>query len=112
MDQQIQVKTPDYKQILWDILNLKYPERKEELTPILEKQNLSAVDVLEINQKIFGSYRKNQLVNQRYRAYNKSDIFKILDYQKKHRLNNSQLAKHFKISRNTIEIGRASCRER
>lgn len=102
MDQQIQVKTPDYKQIFWDILNLKYPERKEELTPILEKQNLSAVDVLEINQKIFGSYRKNQLVNQRYRAYNKSDILQILDYQQKHKLNNSQLAKHFKISRNTI----------
>lgn len=102
MDQQIQVKTPDYKQIFWDILNLKYPERKEELTPILEKQNLSAVDVLEINQKIFGSHRKNQLVNQRYRAYNKSDILQILDYQKKHRLNNSQLAKRLGLSRNTI----------
>src|SRR5690554_5377346 len=102
MDQQIQVKTPDYKQILWDILNLKYLERKEELTPILEKQNLSAVDVLEINQKIFGSHRKNQLVNQRYRAYNKSDILQILDYQKKHRLNNSQLAKRLGLSRNTI----------
>lgn len=58
MDKQVQVKTPDYKQIFRDILNLKYPERKEELTPKLEKQNLSAVDVLEINQKIFGSHRK------------------------------------------------------
>ena len=99
MDQQTQITTPDYKRIYSDILLKKYPEKKEICTAFLEKQHLSAFDVIMLNEKIFGT---NQSKNQKLRSYRKSDILKILDYQKKNNLNNSQLANHFKLSRNTI----------
>ncbi|WP_434981069.1 helix-turn-helix domain-containing protein [Daejeonia sp. YH14] len=88
----------NYKRIFIDIISQKFPEKKEICKTIAEKKHLSGVDIIEINEKIFG----NNAQNQRHRSYTKSDILKILDYQKKHHLNNSELSKHFGISRNTI----------
>jgi len=96
MDKHIQITKPNYKRIYSDILLKKYPEKKDEMISLLEKQNFSGLDVIWLNEKIFGSD------SPRHRSYHKSDILQILDYQKKHSLNNSQLANHFKISRNTI----------
>lgn len=45
---------------------------------------------------------QNIKVNKSHRAYSKEAIYKILEYQKKNCLNNTQLAKHFKLSRNTV----------
>lgn len=91
---------PDYKQIYIDIVEIKFPEKKLECIKILEKEKLSALDVLHLNQIIFG---KNTLSKrQKYRTYNKTDIMKILDFQKKHKLTNTQVALHFNLSRNTI----------
>lgn len=93
----------NYKQIYSDILDKKKPHKKEECQCILEKKSLSAIDIIELNKKIFGPADKEaQSENQKHRSYNKSDIFYILDYQKKYRLNNSQLANHFKLSKNTV----------
>ena len=59
--------------------------------------------VLKALKKIFGiGNRETQAENQKHRSYSKSDILKILDYQKKNNLNNSQLANHFSLSRNTV----------
>ena len=99
MDQQTQITTPNYKRIYSDILNKRYPEKKEVCKQIIQKANLSVFDVIKLNEKIFGT---NQSKNQKLRSYSKSDILKILDYQKKNNLNNSQLANHFKLSRNTV----------
>ncbi|MDR4950909.1 helix-turn-helix domain-containing protein [Chryseobacterium sp. ES2] len=93
--------TPDYKKIYSDLVDLKYPEKKHECAKILSKKNLSAFDVIEINRIIF-SYNQNIKSNQSHRSYNKETIFKILEYQKKNYLNNTQLALHFKLSRNTV----------
>ena len=94
---------PDYKTIYTDILHKKYPEKKAECFPLLEKENLSVLDIIELNKKIFGiADKETQAENQKHRSYSKSDILKILDYQKKHKLNNSQLSKHFKLSRNSV----------
>lgn len=41
-------------------------------------------------------------INKKHRSYSKSDIIKILNHQKKNQLNNSQLARHFGLSRNTV----------
>lgn len=71
---------------------------KKNLINILRKQKLSAIDILELNKRIFGETGKNQ----KYRSYSKSDILQVLDYQKKYSLNNTQLALHFRLSRNTI----------
>ena len=93
----------NYKQIYSDILEKKYPYKKKECKYLLDKNLLSAIHIIELNNKIFGTTdKKTNRFNQKHRSYSKSDILKILDYQKKHRINNSQLANHFKISRNTI----------
>ena len=102
MDRQVQISKPDYKRIYSDILSKKYPEKKEECISLLEKQSLSNLDIIRLNDKIFGRDNANKEFNQKYRSYQKSDILQILDYQKKYKLNNSQLANHFNISRNTV----------
>ncbi|WP_276963676.1 helix-turn-helix domain-containing protein [Chryseobacterium sp.] len=94
---------PNYRLIYNDILKKKFPEKLNECLPILQKERLSSLDVLELNKRIFGTAEKEKsLANQRCRSYKKSDILKILDYQKKNKLNNIQLANHFKLSRNTL----------
>lgn len=94
---------PDYKIIYKDILNQKFPNKIEECLPLLCKRDLSAIDILNINHKIFGnSHGEDKNISHKFRSYNKADILHILDYQKKHKLNNSQLSNHFKLSRNTI----------
>jgi len=94
---------PDYKAIYRDILHQKFPDKIEEFLPLLDKEPLSAIDIATINQKIFLGLGKEQVKNsQKYRSYSKFDILQILDYQKKYKLNNSQLAKHFNLSRNSI----------
>jgi len=92
----------NYQQIFRDILDTKCPEKKKVCIPLLQKVNLSAMDIVKINTEIFGISRENETSNQRHRSYNKSDILQILEYQQKHKLNNSQLANHFNISRNTV----------
>ena len=103
MDRQVQKITPDYKQIYTDILDKKYPDKKEECKIILEKEQLSTIHIIELNQKIFGvGDKETERFNQKHRSYSKTDILQILDYQNKNKLNNSQLANHFQLSRNTI----------
>ncbi len=94
---------PDYKRIFCDIISRKFPEKEQKCSPLLNKKNLSVRDIVELNEIIFGaSDKQTTLDNQRHRSYSRSDILQMLDYQKKHKLNNSQLAKHFKLSRNTV----------
>lgn len=93
----------NYRQIFMDILDAKYPEKKEECLSLLKNENLSAIDIIKLNHKIFGKADKEtEVFNQKHRSYSKSAILKILDYQKKNNLNNLQLANHYKLSRNTI----------
>lgn len=103
MDKQIQVRTPNYKMIYEDILEKKYPQKKELCQTILNKIDITVLDILTLENLIFGkSNPKSSIINQRHRAYNKFDILQILDYQKEYQLSNSQLAKQFKLSRNSI----------
>ncbi len=92
--------SPNYKQIFKDSVDRKYPEKRNACENILNKTTLSIVDVIEINTKIFGKGIINN--SQKFRSYKKSDILNILDYQKENGLNNSQLANHFRLSRNTV----------
>ncbi|MCT2561869.1 helix-turn-helix domain-containing protein [Chryseobacterium herbae] len=94
---------PNYKLIYSDIIERKFPHKKAECEKLLEKKMLSAMDILELNNRIFGT--KNQdakKMNQKLRSYNKTDIIRILDYQKNHRMNNIQVAEHFGLSKNTM----------
>lgn len=98
----MQSPKPDYKRIYSDIITKKFLHKKEECETLLSKETLSVLDIIKLNQKIFGMDKESEEINQRYRSYNKSDIDKMLDYQKKNKLNNTELAKHFKLSRNTV----------
>ncbi len=102
MDREKQkISQPYYKKIYFDILVRKFPEKIGECTSILSKEELSVLDIIQLNQRIFGCHEISS-DNQRLRSYDYQSIFKILEYQKKYNLNNSQLSIHFKMSRNTI----------
>lgn len=93
---------PNYNKFYTDIVNLKFPEKKQECEFLLNKEELSVMEILLLNKIIFNTDNASRETNQKHRSYQKSDILQILDYQKKHNLNNTQLAKHFKLSRNTV----------
>lgn len=90
---------PDFKQIYKDILIKKYPEKYPQCESLLGKEELLALDIMKMNAMIFGTSEKN---SQKHRSYGEADVLWMLDYQRKNRLSNSQLANHFKLSRNTI----------
>lgn len=92
-------KQPDFRQIYMDILISKYPHKYDLCEYLLSKNELLALDILKLNTIIFGPSEK---CSGQYRSYKKTDILRILDYQKKNNLNNTQLALHFKLSRNTV----------
>ncbi|WP_347218901.1 helix-turn-helix domain-containing protein [Chryseobacterium sp.] len=91
---------PNYKRIFTDILIKKYPEKLKICSPILKKKKLTVLDILELNKLIFNTENTN--INQKHRSFNETAILQILDHQKKYNLNNSQLANHFRLSRNTV----------
>lgn len=93
---------PDYKKIYTDILIKKFPYKHEECKGLLQKQKLSALDIIVLNKKIFGKDEYSLSRNQKHRSYSESDILEMLHYQKKHKINDSQLAKHFNLSRNSV----------
>ncbi|MFY7845263.1 MULTISPECIES: transposase [Chryseobacterium] len=93
-------RKPNYKQIYNDLLMEKYPQKKQLCESLLLKDELSFMDVIKLNNLIFGN--NNNSVNQKFRSYNKESIMEILEYQKKNNLNNHQLASHFKMSKNTV----------
>lgn len=94
------MSSPDYKKIYRDLVVIKFPEKINLCKEFLDKEQLSTLDIIELNKIIFGN--KNKSSNQQLRSYSKEDIFRILDYQKKHNLNNTQLVRTFDLSRNTI----------
>jgi len=94
---------PDYQRIYTDLLKMKFPEKENDCQPILQKANFSQLDVINLEIILFGKKQSEEFLNNgRHRSYDKPTIFKILDYQKKNNLNNSELAKYYGLSRNTV----------
>lgn len=95
--------SPDYKKIYTDIINKKHPDKLKTLQRFLNKKYLDSIDIINLNEKIFGKRNMETMkFNQQHRAYTRETILFFLDYQKKYKLNNSQLALEFSLSRNTI----------
>ncbi|MDC8099468.1 helix-turn-helix domain-containing protein [Chryseobacterium rhizosphaerae] len=93
----------NYQKIYKDLIMKKFPEKMQEYDSFLLKDEFTGLDVIKINNLIFGDQSGSvQKLNQKLRSYNKHTILKIMDYQKRYKLNNSQLALHFNMSRNTI----------
>lgn len=94
---------PDYKKIYSDIIQKKHPDKFEYCKVLLRKPDLSALDIIELNKRVFGNIDiLNTKLNQKHRSYSKAAIYEILEYGKNNQYNNSQLARHFKLSRNTV----------
>lgn len=94
---------PNYKKIYTDLLDRKYPEKKQACESILQKTTIESLDVIRLNELIFNKNNKDLLKkNQLFKSYDEHTVINILKYQKENRLNNIQLASHFKLSRNTI----------
>lgn len=94
---------PDYIKIYTDLIELKYPEKRYKCQAILSKSSLSPLDVIDLERILFKSIDKEfDDFNQAHRSYNEKAILEILEYQDKNKLNNSEIARHFKLSRNTI----------
>lgn len=105
MDKEAQQRViiPNYKRIYEDLLDRKYPHKKEACKAVLAKEKLTSMDVYLLNDLIFDKETRDEAeCDQKYRSYDKISIFKILEYQKKHKLNNTELADHFGLSRNTV----------
>lgn len=94
---------PNYKKIYTDLILKKHPEKYQSCSSILQKEVLSTLDVIKLNQIIFTSEDlKTALFNQKMRSYDKATIIEILEYQKKNKLSNTKVAEEFKLSRNSI----------
>ncbi|MGG5210518.1 helix-turn-helix domain-containing protein [Chryseobacterium sp. MIQD13] len=94
---------PDYKRIYSDIITKEFPDKRNCCLQLLQKEILSAIDIIRLNEEIFGIPDKETFIaNQRHRSYRETDILQILDYQQRNQLTNTQLASHFKLSRNTV----------
>jgi len=93
---------PDYKKIYTDILNIKYPHKKEICASIMKKEVLNGIDVINLNKRIFDISKEAEMESQKHRSYREADIIRILRFQKQKKLNNSEVAQFFNLSRNTV----------
>ncbi|SDI59935.1 hypothetical protein SAMN05421846_11082 [Chryseobacterium taeanense] len=93
---------PNYKKIYEDIINRKYPDKYEACSYLLNKSEITAIDVLKLNEIIFGTNTETEINNRRHKNYDQNSIIKILEYQKKNKLSNVQVSKDFSLSRNTV----------
>ncbi|WP_394674440.1 helix-turn-helix domain-containing protein [uncultured Chryseobacterium sp.] len=94
---------PDYKKICMDMIAMKYPEKACECQTIFIKKVINIMDVIKLDRIISGvQNRTDSHFNQKLKSYDPKTFLEILEYQKKNGLNNSQLAQHFKLSRNTV----------
>jgi hypothetical protein len=88
----------NYKKIFQDAIELKYPEKRELYSLILEKEIADCYDVLRLNKLIFGA---ENTVN-KHKSYDVTAVMKVLKYQQENNLTNIETAKRFNLSRNTV----------
>lgn len=103
--------SPNYKKIFEDIIKYQHPLKADACERILKKESLTGMDVITLNNLIFGSQSNWESIrfNQKHRSYDRQSIVQILDYQKKNNLNNTQIALKYKLSRNTVAKWKKLC---
>lgn len=90
--------TPNYSKLYMDIASYYDITLQPQMVHKINNIN-KTVDVLQINKAIFeSSYFSLGQAN----AYQMADVMHILTYKRKNKLNLSQTANHFKMSRNTL----------
>ncbi len=94
--------TPNYKRIFEDIISRKCPEKYSLCEHILNKDEITAMDVLKLNDIVFDKNGSTGNTNQKHKSYDNETIHKVLDYQQENNLSNVAVSKHFNVSRSTI----------
>ncbi|MGE8525144.1 helix-turn-helix domain-containing protein [Chryseobacterium rhizosphaerae] len=89
---------PDYKKIYTDMIEMKYPEKKESCREILESDKLLALDIIALNKIIFGK----SIQEKKHRSYDKTSILRMLDHQEQNNMTNVAMSRSIGISRNSI----------
>lgn len=81
----------------------KFPHMITDCQILLDKNDFDLADVKKINKILFPNSKKDVLkFNQQHNAYDQNSILSILKYQKENKLNNTQVAMFFKLSRNSV----------
>ncbi|MDP9958488.1 helix-turn-helix domain-containing protein [Chryseobacterium lathyri] len=95
---------PDYKKIYIDIIEEKFPDKLDNSKIMQKIETINTViDIIALNRMIFGEQELlMESKNQKLRSYDERSILNILEYQKKNKLNNTQTANYFRMSRNTL----------
>lgn len=95
---------PFYNKLYADMIRDKYPDKASICNSYLQKENWTALDVIQVNELLFGSEKRKQdhKIDKIHRAYDEQSISQILTYQMKNKLNNNQIADRFGLSRNTV----------
>src|SRR5690554_7120233 len=111
MDQKTQKNRnlePDYVRIYKDLIKMKFPEFLDEFEELLQKEELNFFEITRINKILFGKKNRDQKsLEQKYKAYDKATILKMLRYQKKHGLNNTQDRKSTRLNSSHVRISYA-----
>ncbi|MDR6156807.1 DNA-binding transcriptional regulator YiaG [Chryseobacterium sp. SLBN-27] len=93
---------PNYKRIFEDIISKKCPEKYHLCAHLLNKSEISAMDVLTLNDIVFDKNRASDSTSQKHKSYDSNTINTILEYQKKNKLSNTEVSRHFNLSRSTV----------
>ncbi|MDP9960841.1 helix-turn-helix domain-containing protein [Chryseobacterium lathyri] len=94
---------PNYKKLYTDIISYKNPKKWKECSFILAKAELTTLDIINLNEIIFTTTDKEiSRFNQQHKSYDKNAIIDMLTHQHVNKLNNTQLAIRFKLSRNSV----------
>lgn len=95
---------PFYHRLYADLIRDKYPKKIEVCRKYIEKENWTALDVIKVNELLFGDKKQKQdiAIDKKHRAYDPQSVKNILIYQKKNKLSNSNISCKYGVSRNTI----------
>lgn len=103
MVNKVQLITPDYYKIFYDLISVKFPNKKDEYEQKFRGKILTNIDVMEASNFIFKRSDEYSIsFNQKHKSYDANSILEILTYQKTHILNNSEISRLFQVSRNSI----------
>ncbi|MDR1706793.1 MAG: hypothetical protein LBR46_02190 [Prevotella sp.] len=94
---------PFYHKLYADLIREKCPGKEQECFFYLQKENWTALDVIKVNELLFGSKKRaDQSIDKKHRSYDQESIKQILMYQCNNMLNNNEVANKYGLSRNTI----------
>lgn len=96
------MKKPNYIKIYTDLINSKFPEKFSLIDLFKDKEELSVLDILIINNILFGKIELQDLSNPRHKSYDLETIKYIIDYQRQNQLTNTAISKLFHVSRNSV----------